>query len=281
LAEFEKYSDYKDISNLLKHYARANRSGIYRNENVNVEKSSLDYNLAPDRGSYKQVLQYLMEKQEEISPRQRKDGVRMLDWVVTMPTTIPSSREEDFFLATYAFLVERYGRKSGMGEGVVLSAYVHKDETQSHLHFSFMPVIERDGKKAFCAKELINRDELNSFHPDLEKYLVERGICNQGDICTGITKAQGGNRSVHQLKREYARDRIDREKTKKASREIEAREKASIQREEFLISREKEIKEREDSVQQREESLERKQNERETSRWDRNNTIDRDGGSRW
>lgn len=49
------------------------------------------------------------------------------------------------------------------GEQNVLSAYIHKDETTPHMHFSFIPVtVDKDGKEKLCAKEVVDRKELKT-----------------------------------------------------------------------------------------------------------------------
>ena len=102
-----------------------------------------------------------------------------------------------------------------MGEDVCISAYIHKSETTPHLHFAFLPVVERNGKKSFCAKEAVGREDLKTFHEDLAKKLEEEGICQRSDILNGKTQRDANGRalSVKELKRHRAieRDRkVDR-----------------------------------------------------------------------
>ena len=53
------------------------------------------------------------------------------------------------------------------------------------------------------ARSVINKKDLQSFHSDFQSYLDNLGI--PAKIKTGVTKAQGGNLTVDQLKmqREY------------------------------------------------------------------------------
>lgn len=44
----------------------------------------------------------------------------------------------------------------------------------------------------------MNKTELRNFHPALQKWLIDHDV--QANILTGITKAQGGNRTVQELK---------------------------------------------------------------------------------
>ncbi len=142
---------------------------------------------------------------------------------------------ESFFSTTAEFLVERYGEKNVLGievhfdegrripiqevgwdgkpryevspngkttpvwkrddNGKVVTAQAYG---QPHLHFDFMPITQpTDGsKEKFCAKEVLNRNELKSFHQDLNKYLKEHGV--KGEVLNGATS--GYNYTVEQLK---------------------------------------------------------------------------------
>lgn len=209
MANMRKFSDMKDIGHLCAHYERSVKSGHYGNPDIDETKIADDHtNLAPDRG--KQT-DYIKEKIEEIMDGRtlRKDAVRMCCWIVDAPERLPEEKKTEFFEATYKFLVDRYGRKSGMGEDVVISAYIHKSETTDHIHFAFLPVVERDGQKSFCAKECVGRDDLASFHKEYASYMEQLGICKETDILNGKTQRDASGRalSVKELKRNRAIER--------------------------------------------------------------------------
>ena len=52
-----------------------------------------------------------------------------------------------------------------------------------------------------CANDVLDRRELRNFHPDLQKYLDENGLAD-ARVVSGVTKRQGGNRTVTELKAE-------------------------------------------------------------------------------
>ena len=52
-----------------------------------------------------------------------------------------------------------------------------------------------------CANDVLDRRELRNFHPDLQRYLDEHGL-EDAHVMTGVTRAQGGNRTVAELKSE-------------------------------------------------------------------------------
>ena len=58
-----------------------------------------------------------------------------------------------------------------------------------------VPMLKRE---KVCANERLNKKELQTFHPDLQRHLTKRGL--KVNVNSGITKKQGGNMTVEQLK---------------------------------------------------------------------------------
>lgn len=204
MANMKKFSDMKDIGHLCAHYERSVQNDNYGNPDIDKSKLPLDHtNLAPDRGKQTDYIKAQIEKIMD-GRTVRKDAVKMCCWIVDAPEQLPEEKKNVFFQATYKFLVDRYGRKSGMGEDVVISAYIHKSETTDHIHFAFLPVIEKDGRKKLCAKECVGREDLKNWHQDFASYMEQLGICKKSDILNGKTKraASGRALSVKELKRQ-------------------------------------------------------------------------------
>lgn len=138
---------------------RAELDHGYERENIDNSRSWLNYNLAPQR-PVSQV-EFINERIDSLNlkRRPRKDAVRMCDCVITMPRSFDPSRQREFFNAAYAFLSQRYGSEN------VVSAWVHRDETQPHMHFAWVPVTQ-DGR--LSAKSVVNRLDLKTLHPDMQ-----------------------------------------------------------------------------------------------------------------
>lgn len=138
---------------------RAELDHGYERENIDNSRSWLNYNLAPQR-PVSQV-EFINERIDSLNlkRRPRKDAVRMCDCVITMPRSFDTSRQREFFNAAYAFLAQRYGAEN------VVSAWVHRDETQPHMHFAWVPVTQ-DGR--LSAKSVVNRLDLKTLHPDMQ-----------------------------------------------------------------------------------------------------------------
>ena len=132
----------------------------------------------------------------------RKNVNVMISWVVTLPKEMNDKSDDEkrkFFERTYEFLKERYGVEN------VISAYVHMDETQPHMHFAFTPVmydVKKDRYK-FNAKVVGSRKDLRTFHKDLDVYL-EHELGYRTGVINGITELNLSIQELKQMQKEMA-----------------------------------------------------------------------------
>nr|CRY96326.1 hypothetical protein [uncultured prokaryote] len=187
---------------MCNHYARSadpEKSVIRKNENIDPNRTHLNYNLAAATQPLPQV-EFIRQRVSEVKHIRRSDVNVLCDWVVTLPKEIAWKDSPEFFQAAYDFLEEKYG------EDNVVSAWVHMDEKQPHIHFAFVPVVWSKDRKTgediekLSAKECVTKFDLQSFHEKLENYICSHAIvCN---LQNGVTKE--GNKSIKELKRETA-----------------------------------------------------------------------------
>lgn len=190
------------LGHMLGHYDRT-KDGL--GENVVPERTQLNYNLAVDDQPLKQ-LDFVHKRLGEVRCLKRKDVNVLCDWVVTMPKDLADEYREPFFKAAYNFFAEKYGHDN------VVSAYVHMDETQPHMHFAFVPVVadrKRDGWK-LSAKEAITRVDLQHIHEQMQTQLTQElgvpvNLLNEATI--------EGNRSIKELKRGTAVEAVNKLKS--------------------------------------------------------------------
>lgn len=164
MAHVEKYTAGAS-RRMLAHYERTpvkERS----NENIKPELTALNWNAAAGDQPIKPV-EYLRRRLKNIRVQNRKDVNVLCDWVVTKPQSLPDEYNRAFFESAYRFMRDRYGVKN------VVSAYVHYDEVTPHMHFAFVPVApdKKRGGEKLCAKEVVNRADLKSFHTELQAAL--------------------------------------------------------------------------------------------------------------
>ena len=190
------------LGHMLGHYDRT-KDGL--GENVVPERTQLNYNLAVDDQPLKQ-LDFVHKRLGEVRCLKRKDVNVLCDWVVTMPKDLADEYREPFFKAAYNFFAEKYGHDN------VVSAYVHMDEMQPHMHFAFVPVVadrKRDGWK-LSAKEVITRVDLQHIHEQMQTQLTQElgvpvNLLNEATI--------EGNRSIKELKRGTAVEAVNKLKS--------------------------------------------------------------------
>lgn len=197
MASVQKFT-HKAVVNQLRHNNRTIENPS--NSDIDGLKKDGNYRLSPDR----QITdyEYYKQRKSELYCYNREDVKTMCGWVVTAPVDLAHEQHREFFKETYNFLEKRYG------ENNVVQAIVHNDESgQPHLHFCFIPALPdlKHGGEKFCANDILTRSELRKFHPDLQKHLQENNI--NARVLTGITSAQGGNRTVEELKKDRERER--------------------------------------------------------------------------
>ena len=200
---------------MFAHFDR--RAEHISNENLDRTRTHLNYNLAThqtmDQG------EFVRKRCSEVHCQNRKDVNVMVSWVVTAPKDLPVNEQRAFFQASYDFLKNRYGLEN------VVSAYVHMDEVTPHMHFAFVPVkhgFKQDKKNPdisteyykVSAKEVVNRYDLQSFHESLQRF-VEKRLGHEVSILNEATKE--GNKSIEELKRQSATERLQ-EATTEASK---------------------------------------------------------------
>lgn len=186
------------VQGLSLHDTRAkNEKGeYYKHKNINIDnsRSHLNYNLAPHNLTPQK---FVIQRIKEVQCLKRADVNVMCTWVVTKPIRVKPEEQELFFKETYKNLEKLYGKEN------VAGAWVHLDEVTPHMHFSFVPVVFDKKKELYkvSAKEVINRNTLLQFHPQLESHL-QKVFGREVGILNDATKE--GNKTVKELKRETA-----------------------------------------------------------------------------
>jgi hypothetical protein len=152
----------------------------HRQKNHSHTNSDIDWKKTKDNYTLKGSLSFRIAVNERIKHLDLKKAVRK-DAVVMAQCLVTSDKQffdklnieqrDDFFNKAYDWITDRYGNEN------IISATVHLDEKTPHMHVNFVPVTS-DGR--LCAKDLLNRNELNRLHDDFYKdvgstFGLERG----------------------------------------------------------------------------------------------------------
>lgn len=194
MAHFTKFT-VGAVGHMTGHYDRTKKN---LGENIDKSRTQLNYNLAPQRNDGQ--VNFIRQRLSEVKHQNRADVKVMCDWVVTLPQgDYTPEQEKAFFKTAYSFLTERYGEQN------TVSAYVHMDEKQPHLHYAFIPVVQdkkHPGREKVSAKECVTRRDLQSFHLDLQKRMDKRFEEDLFPVLNGATI--GGNMAITEMRAENA-----------------------------------------------------------------------------
>lgn len=164
---------------------------------IDTSRSHLNYQLGECHG-----VGWVRERLRNVYSRpQDWNKPKMLDIVITLPADEPPENARKFFEASYRSLCKQFGRKNN-----IVGAWVHMDEAQPHLHFAFLPIVDKTMKKNPEVKEGIStkayfpsKSSLQQMHKTTSKDVSE-ALGHRVAILNEATKQQGGNKSISQLK---------------------------------------------------------------------------------
>lgn len=200
MAHIEKYQG-SAIGKLCGHYNRwadFPGHGVER-ENIDPSRTPENYNLGPERDCTQVEFINRRIASLDLKRAPRKDAVRMVDTVVTLPGTYHGDVRE-FFEAVRDTLDEIFGAEN------CVSAWVHMDERTPHMHYASVPVTE-DGR--LSAKSLLTRTFMRRFHDRLEDGVCERlGIERAGLTLTEEEREQRAGRYVSLPEYKAAQDAV-------------------------------------------------------------------------
>lgn len=185
----------------------------HSNKDIDNSKTHLNYNIA-EQDQPLRATDFIKKRLSEIKVHKSCQTVA-IGQIVTLPKDFEGD-EKAFFQHAYDFMCDRYGKEN------VISAWVHYDETQPHLHFTAVPVqLNKKGEQKLCGKDFETKKSLSELHPKLQAYLEEKLGC-PCHIMNGAT--EGGNKTVAQLKNERLakqNEALEQEVTKKQEKALE------------------------------------------------------------
>lgn len=247
MAHIEKYQA-SALGNMLGHYERrAELEHGYERENIDPERTHLNYNLCERESPLGFVDERIGELDLKRAPR--KDAVRMVDTVVTLPQSYEGDVRE-FMVAVKETLDGIFGAENCVG------AWVHMDETTPHMHYASVPVTE-DGR--LSAKSLLNRTFMKRFHDRLESGVCERlGIERAGLTLTDDERGQRAGRYVGLSEYKAAQEQVRRKELRsmELNTEIADKEGDLVELDSAIEDRQLELKDLGEQVRQEQRRLE-------------------------
>lgn len=156
------------------------RSAVSKYGNADIDPAKTAQNIVLVQGD----LGTLQKRLGEVAHSARSDLVVCAGVVITLPEELKeekAAKQSDFFKECHKFLSQKFG-----AENCVYSV-IHNDETTPHLHYGFVPVVEKEIKyrskekrgqtyvqKRVCADDVITRKMLQGFHDELQAHISKK-----------------------------------------------------------------------------------------------------------
>ena len=193
------------------------RDETYRASNPQIDSTRTggNYHIIMRQRSYTQFINDKI-KALDLPTKVRKDAVLMCSFVVGSDgaffKNLSLQEQRQFFVDCTRFFADRYG------EGNIISAVIHTDETTPHLHLNLIPIA--GGR--LCAKKLFDRKALTALQTDLHrevgaKWNLQRG--KEGSQAKHLDTAEFKAKKIVELARGEA-DSIIAEADHNAERKV-------------------------------------------------------------
>lgn len=134
----------ENLKGIFRHNERRNRN--YSNNNIDKEKSYLNYSIKSPQYSYEKEFEQI-RNQYNLKGQIKVVSNIACEYIITSDKeffeTIGEEETKRYFETAYKFVSEY----KNLGEQYILSAKVHMDEQSPHMHLIFLPVVHTKDKK--------------------------------------------------------------------------------------------------------------------------------------
>ena len=179
----------ENLKGIFRHNERRNKN--YSNENIDKEKSYLNYSLKSPQYSYEKEFDRIREKYNLKGQIKTVSNIAC-EYIITSDhdyfENIGEKETKRFFETAYKFVCEY----KDLGEKYIMSATVHRDEQTPHMHLIFLPVVHTTDKrgnpidKLACSEFWKAKDSYRQLQNAFYKYMVENGF----DLQRGLPKEE-------------------------------------------------------------------------------------------
>lgn len=192
----------ENLKGIFRHNERRNKN--YSNENIDIEKSYLNYSLKSPQYSYEKEFDRIKEKYNLKGQIKTVSNIAC-EYIITSDHDyfegIGEEETKRVFETAYKFVSEY----KDLGEQYIMSAKVHMDEQTPHMHLVFLPVVHTTDKKGnsidklACSEFWKAKDSYRQLQDAFYKYMVENGF----NLQRGLPKEETGREhySVEEYKK--------------------------------------------------------------------------------
>lgn len=206
----------ENLKGIYRHNERKNKN--YSNENIDKDKSYLNYSIKSPKYRYDKEFDRLKEEYNLKGQIKVVSNIAC-EYIITSDKQffdeIGEEETKRYFETAYNFVAEY----KNLGEQYIMSAKVHMDEETPHMHLVFLPVVhttDRKGNnidKLACSEFWKEKDSYRQLQNAFHKYMVDHNF----QLERGVAVEESGRKHIN-LK-EY-KDITNFEKTKEKLQNI-------------------------------------------------------------
>ena len=175
----------ENLKGIYRHNERKNKN--YSNDNIDKEKSYLNYSLKSPKYRYDKEFDIMKEKYDLKGQIKTVSNIAC-EYIITSDKQffeeIGEEETKRYFETAYQFVAEY----KNLGEQYIMSAKVHMDEETPHMHLIFLPVVHKQDKKGnnidklACSEFWKEKDSYRRLQDAFYQYMtshnfkLERGV---------------------------------------------------------------------------------------------------------
>jgi len=169
----------ENLKGIFRHNERRNKN--YSNKNIDKEKSYLNYSLKDIPFTYEKEFDKI-RKEYNLKGQIKTVSNIICEYIITSDKaffdTIGKDETKRYFETAYKFVCEY----KDLGEQYILSAKVHMDEENPHMHLVFIPVVHTTDKngnnidKIACSEFWKAKDSYRQLQNAFHSYITANGF---------------------------------------------------------------------------------------------------------
>ncbi len=169
----------ENLKGIYRHNERKNKN--YSNENIDKDKSYLNYSIKSPKYRYDKEFDRLKEEYNLKGQIKVVSNIAC-EYIITSDKQffdeIGEEETKRYFETAYNFVAEY----KNLGEQYIMSAKVHMDEETPHMHLIFLPVVHTTDKKGSpiekltCSEFWKEKDSYRQLQNAFHKYMVDHNF---------------------------------------------------------------------------------------------------------
>ncbi len=169
----------ENLKGIYRHNERRNKN--YSNDNIDKERTYLNYSLKSPKYRYDKEFDMMREKYDLKGQIKTVSNIAC-EYIITSDKQffekIGEEETKRYFQTAYQFVAEY----KNLGEQYIMSAKVHMDEETPHMHLIFLPVVHTQDKKGndidklACSEFWKEKDSYRQLQNAFHKYMVDHNF---------------------------------------------------------------------------------------------------------